>query len=217
MTVLLVGAAGQIGRLLCAGLSRDLRTFDLPRHDARDRAALRAATDGVRQIVHLGWDMTTENYRNNRADPANIAMAANVLDIALDLKLDRVVLASSVHAGRLQPHAPWPIRPSGHGAPATPYGRSKLHIEGLGRAAAREGLQVVAIRFGGVQSVRPRDPAERGLWLSNADCVSAVRAGLDAPLGPDNWALIHAVSRGIWRRHCLRNSLGWSPLRPPTG
>lgn len=213
MTLLIIGSSGHMGYQLTTGLTCAVRPFDLPAGDARDREALRSAASGIRQILHLGWDMQEENYRNNRSDPANIEMAANVLQVALDLHLDRVVLASSVHAGLQRPRAPLPIRIAPAVHPTTPYGRSKLHIEGLGRAAAAKGLGVVAIRFGGVQPARPRDPQERGRWLSHPDLVNVVQRALDAPLGPDNWEVLHAVSRGFWRRHSVRNGLGWSPLR----
>src|SRR4051812_20615074 len=98
--VLVTGSSGRGGRGLMPALKEQDVAFDLP-DDVLDAAALRAAIGPCEQVVHLAWSMQTENYKNDRRDPANIEMARAVLATATDTDVQRVVLVSSVHASKV--------------------------------------------------------------------------------------------------------------------
>jgi nucleoside-diphosphate-sugar epimerase len=221
---LITGARGTIGTVLAAGLTdRALRAVDLPEVDLRDPAAAHAAVAGCRQVIHLAWDTKGENHLLSTFLPANAQMTFNVLSAALELGVERVIFASSVHAQAYAPGARAVIEMPGgvHGAegeraptPDSPYGAAKLFGEALGRWAATRGTEVVAIRFGGVNPADAppvHDELERRVWLSHRDCVSAVRAALEARL-PLGYAQFVAVSNNAGRPHAVENQLGWLPL-----
>lgn len=194
--ILVTGSSGRVGAVVMAALGANARSFDLPSQDLLRAGDLEAAAAGCDQIVHLAWDVAAENHYNGQHQPANIELVRRVLQVATDHGVGRVVLASSVHARR----------------PSSPYGRSKLTTERLGRAAAEQsGLDVVAVRLGGVTPARDPKRAERGLWLSADDCTTLFRMVLAAPVVAGRFSRFNAVSRSRWRRHSLRNEFGWRP------
>ena len=205
MRVLVTGSAGRVARALLPALGRSAVSFDLPDGDVLDEAALRSAVRGCDAVVHLAWDQV-ENVRTATSNPRNVAMAAAVLTAA-DGR--RVVLASSVHASTVGAGAARWVRPTDTARPATPYGRSKVSIEDLGRATGN----VVAIRLGGLSPQPDPHPDERGLWVSTRDCAAAFRAGLDA--GQLDFELFYAISRNRWRVHSTANRVHWRPALLP--
>lgn len=215
--VLITGASGVIGTVLRAGWTGRTTSFDRPEHDARDAAALTAAAGGHDALVHLAWDTRAENFRNRGLAPDNLVMTRNVLEAAVAAGVPRVVLASSVHADAFAPG----LRPrrsvDATPTPDSPYGASKVFLEALGRHyAAHRGLEVVAIRFGGVNraDVEPEgDASERAVWLPHADCVALVRSAVTAPLGPGRFALVVGVGDGPERVHDFGDGLPWRPSR----
>jgi hypothetical protein len=219
LPILVVGSAGRVGRALFAALpERSFRRFDLPDHDARNYESVAAAVEGCEQIVHLAWNLRAENFDNTGRDPANVAMAENVLRAAGAGTARRVVLASSVHAGE-PPVRRWPnrlVHPGECEPPVSPYGESKLRIEGLGRDAAAAGLDVIAIRFGGVGWPRPERAEWRRNWLHSVDFARLMAMALDAAFVPGRFTVCYGVSRSRHRRVSLRNELGWRPLSMPS-
>lgn len=214
--VLISGSAGTIGRVLERGLPHEVTGFDLPEHDARSEAQLAAAAVGHDALVHLAWNASSENADNGAFDVENSVMVVNAYRAAQRSGVRRVVMASSVHADRATPPGDGPLIASGVPWPRSPYGASKVFAEALGRHYADQGLEVVAVRFGGVDghaAAHDFRPGARppGDWLSHADCVSLVNACLTAPVVPERFAVLYAVSDNPGRVHDLTNPFGWRP------
>lgn len=191
--ILLTGAAGLLGTELRRGLApltnhlrladRDPIT-DLQDHeealqfDLGDEAATMAATRDVDAIVHFGgasrervWDDVLNS---------TIRGSYHLYEGARANGVRRVVYASSVHAigyHRLDAHI-------GTDAPVRPdslYGVSKCFVEALSSLYwDKFGIETACLR---IFSSFP-EPADRRMlwsWLSFADCVRLVEAGLTAP------------------------------------
>ncbi len=210
--ILLTGAAGQIGRLLRAGLPStgwSVRCFDVAdmgsgadviRGDIADFDAVLAAARGTDAVVHMGGLSGEAAYEDIRR--VNIDGTYNVLEAARQAGVPRVVLASSNHAVGFTPRsecASVETRPR----PDTFYGVSKVAGEALGSLYAdRYGLDVVCLRIG---TQRPEPVAARHLstWLSDADMVRLADAALTTPnLG---FAVVYGTSA---------NTRGWWDLEP---
>lgn len=212
---LLTGAAGQIGRLLRAGLPRtgwSVRGFDvadmgapgageeLIRGDVTDFDSVLAATVGVDAVVHMGGLAGEAAYEDIRR--VNIDGTYHVLEAARQAGVPRVVLASSNHAVGFTPRADC-VAVDTRPRPDTFYGVSKVAGEALGSLYAdRYGLEVVCLRIGS-QLPRPTQPRHLSTWLSDADAVRLVDAALSA--ASPGFAVVHGISA---------NTRGWWDLEP---
>jgi nucleoside-diphosphate-sugar epimerase len=217
--VLITGSAGCIGTVLTRRLPYSVTGLDLPEHDISDYKLLVDQCAGQDAVVHLAGDFKAENWRSGTIEPQNFQLDLNVLRAAVEARVRRVVLASSVHTDDFPAHAGTALltvdRPNQ--TPTSPYGAHKHFLEGLGRHfAAHEGIEVVAIRFGGVT---PEDASGDEGWnpvvyLSHADLVACVRAAVEAPLPSSGFAVFYAVSDNVGRVHDTANALGWRPGPP---
>jgi len=238
--VLVTGATGAIGGIVAGDLAdrwemtllsrRRIRRPGFRRLDvAHDYDRLVKLVAEHDAMVHLAYIEEDEETVDNFAMVKNICRAAYEAP-----KRPRLVLASSIHAvgGWLD----WGSEPlasiargdcSGLSSRPTPlttdkplrpngvYGALKGYIEILGRHYAERGLEVVAIRFGGV---RPDDsfPDEAGyhaFFLSRRDCAQVVRRAVEARLG-QRWNVVFAVSRNEWRVHDISSAkrlIGYDP------
>lgn len=136
---------------------------------------------------------------------------------AVEARVRRVVMASSVHADRFTDRqVDGLLSPYSLPLPDSPYGAGKVMMEALGRYYAdAKDLEVVCVRFGGVNpaNVAPDNPdSERQVWLSHRDCTSLVAACLKAVRIPNNFELLYAVSNNTGRRHDLSNNIDWTPV-----
>ncbi|MBL8700982.1 MAG: NAD(P)-dependent oxidoreductase [Alphaproteobacteria bacterium] len=158
--------------------------------DILDIAALRRVFAGAEAVVHLaGLDMDAPCAPEDFIR-VNVPGTWNVLQAAQELRVPKVVLASSVTATGLNEARPdWaprflPVDETHELRPRHPYGVSKLLIEDTARAVAEAGItEVIALRP--MLVVRPetaarvaasgRDPARRSLcyWVSDADAAAA--------------------------------------------
>jgi UDP-glucose 4-epimerase len=222
-TVLITGGAGFIGSNLAARLAAGgdrVRVIDdlsigqrayldgVPHElvigSVADRATVRAAVEGVDAVVHLA---ARAGIDDSVRDPvgtfeANVAWSIGVLDAARLAGVRRFVFASSNAA--TGDHAP-PSDETDLPQPRSPYGASKLAIEGyVGAYAATYGLATCSLRFSNAYG--PRSLHKRSVvaaWLRAAikgetivingdgrqtrdfihvdDLASAVIAALDAP------------------------------------
>src|SRR5262249_38235724 len=145
-------------------------------------------------------------------------MDLNAYRAAVQAGVPRVVVASSVHADQFYLHSgPEPMHPlRPQPVPTGPYGARKQMLEALGRHyCATAGLDVIAIRFGGInrRDVIPDDAHEAAVWLSRADCRRVLLAAIDAPIMPGRFTVLYAVSDNPTRRHDLENPFGWQLAR----
>jgi uronate dehydrogenase len=191
-TVLITGAAGDIGRrlrVLLKGVYPHLRLSDLKTPDlAPDEVFVKAelanmaevekAVAGVDGIVHLGGfsvEGPWETILN-----ANIIGCYNLFEAARRHGVARVVFASSNHAVGFYPRN----RRIGIDAPVRPdsrYGVSKAFGEALGALYAfKYGLRVLCIRIGNVADA-PVDKRRLSIWIKPEDLVQLVRIGLEHP------------------------------------
>ena len=214
--VLVTGAAGQIGRIACAGLAaRGWKVRGLDKvpldgvdgladppvvADITDADAVRRATTGVDAIVHLAGMSTEAPFEEILS--ANIEGTFQVFDAARRAGVARVVYASSNHAVGYVPRsalvtADVPPRPD------TYYGVSKVFGEALGRLMVdRYGLEVICLRIGSWKQY-PTSVRELSTWISPADGVRLLAAALTAP--GVGFAVVYGISA---------NTRAWWDLAP---
>jgi len=214
--VLITGSAGKIGRVLVRGLAHDVTEFDLPEYDARSLDQLTDAAMGHDALPHLAWNTTSENSANDSIDFDNALMAFNAYRACVQTHVRRVIVASSVHADVANPSRDGLLVASSVSTPDSPYGASKVFVEALGRYFAARGLEVVIVRFGGVDQHVCAGDFGNGTdphpwWLSHADCVALVDACLRAPAVPGGYAAFYGVSDNPGRVHDTTNPFGWVP------
>ena len=220
MTVLLTGAAGQIGselrvrlpeygwRLRCTDRSADPGA-GIVAADITVPADLNAVVAGVEAIVHLAGRPTEAPWPEVRE--ANVEGLVQLFEAARRHGVRRVVYASSNHAVGFTPvtddlPADAPPRPD------TLYGVSKVFGEALGRYYVdRYGMQVACLRIG-TFAQRPPDVRALSTWLSPADCARLVDACLRSPAL--EYAIVWGVSANTRRTWSLAagKALGYGPV-----
>lgn len=214
--VLITGSGGVVGSVLKQGLPHDTTDFDLPHSNILDFVRLLEAVRGHDVVVHLAWNKKRDNWLTEGLDPENIQGNFNVYEAAHQAGVKRVIIASSVHADDfVGPDIVTPLNPYALPTPDSPYGANKCMIEALGRYYAKgKGLEVVCIRFGGInrEDRSPEAPeSERQVWLSQWDCVSLVSACIEAETVPNDYAIVYGVSNNKGLLHDLTNPFGWHP------
>jgi uronate dehydrogenase len=228
MRVLVTGAAGSIGTVVCAGLldrGYDVAGLDLVAEpegftgpwftvDCADPDAVSAVfgrlegTGRLDAVVHLA-SIPDEAPLPVILD-SHVVTTAAILDAMVEHGVSRVVYASSNHAVGRTPRTGLlgvevPPRPD------TFYGVGKVAAEALLRLYVdRYDLDAVATRIG---SFLPQPETRRHLstWLSHDDAVRMVQACLTAP--DPGFAVIYGVSantRGWWDLGAGR-ALGYEP------
>ncbi len=173
--VLVTGGAGFIGRHLAEHLTGrgdvevtvidneslgDRRHLDLERvrfvpGDLRSRDDLRGALEGQDAVVHLAADT---RVMDSIEDPVhnfetNVVGTFNLLELCRELGVDRVVAASTGGAilGDVEP----PVHEQMAPRPTSPYGASKLMLEGyLSAYSSSYGVSGCALRFSNIYGPR---------------------------------------------------------------
>jgi len=175
LLVLLTGGCGFIGANLIARLREEsdiaVRVFDnestgrrenldtciddFIQGDLRDRAALDRALVGVDAVVHLAADT---RVIESIEDPSknfeiNVIGAFNLLQAMREQRIGRLVNAST--GGAIIGKVDGPVHEEMVARPLSPYGASKLAVEGYCSAfAASYGLRSLSLRFSNVYGPR---------------------------------------------------------------
>jgi uronate dehydrogenase len=220
MRVLVTGAAGSIGRVVCTGLlSRgyDVAGLDMAAEpegftipwfslDCADADAVAAAFSALEESGPIDAVVHLASIPDEASLPvileSHVVTTAALLDAMVDHGVSRIVYASSNHAVGRTPRTDVvgvdvPPRPD------TFYGVGKVAAEALLRLYVdRYSIDAVAARIG---SFLPRPQTRRHLstWLSHDDAVRMVEAGLTAP--DPGFALLYGISR---------NTRAWWDLEP---
>lgn len=191
-TVLITGAAGNLGDKLRRHLGGRYPLRLLDRHPRGDPAILAAdlsqwddawarAFVGADAVVHLAADPMAYRTWEELVGP-NVDAVCHAYEAAARAGVRRFVFASSNHVmGGYQDRPETPITPElpprpgtryvadGQPRDSTAYGAAKLLGERLGACyAVSRGLSVIAVRIGWVWpgANRPEDlPVERGSWF----------------------------------------------------
>ena len=194
--VLVLGAAGKIGRAVREGLRgryRLMRLADIvPQAPAAagedcvdaeltDMASLAKAMQGIDCVVHLaGVSVEPDERQWEQVLPANIIGTRNVFEAARQAGVKRVVFASSHHAigfYRREDTIPASVAPR----PDSFYGVAKVFGEAIGRLYADKfGLSVVSLRIGAYRPA-PTEPRHLAVWISPRDMVELIRCSIEAP------------------------------------
>jgi UDP-N-acetyl-alpha-D-quinovosamine dehydrogenase len=162
--VLVTGAAGFIGRIVCddllahgftvRGMTRSGRTMDSRieqiHADITGRRSLDSAFADVGAVVHLAARVHV--MRETAADPTaefqrvNVQGTAALLEAAARCQVERFIFASSVKAVADESAAP--LTRESTPRPSDPYGSSKLAAEAIVREASRaHHIQATTIRL----------------------------------------------------------------------
>ena len=177
MTLVIVGAAGNIGRRLMTafpgsvGIDRhidadivaDLATADY------DSVELRLALESATGLVHVATDARPNAPAEIHF--ATVTAASRLVEACLRYRVPRLVLPSSG----------WADPKPGYG-PINPYGHSKRVFEAMAAMYVAAGLHAKALRFGWV----PRDPREveaappelRADYWNDTRLIAEVKAAL---------------------------------------
>lgn len=208
LKVVVTGAAGRIGRVLCPMLRPHYQLWLLDRlpipnepaamtGDVRDLDFMRKALAGTDVLVHLAAEPHPfADWTSEIVEP-NIVGAQRAFQAAQEAGVRRIVYASSCHSVL---GYPWDqtVPVTATPKPRTLYGVSKQFGEILGRYYHdKHRIEFVAVRIGAFaeKSARAlRTPGEcRMLWLSPDDGAFIFRAAIEKPgLG---YEIVHATSR----------------------
>jgi nucleoside-diphosphate-sugar epimerase len=230
-TVLLTGAAGNLGRKLRASwgdrydlICLDHAPGDDPEVIAADLAVVDDAWtdlfDEADVVVHLAAN-PDEFASWEELERPNLDGLANVFNAALRAGIGRIVFASSNHVmGGYRGHGDEPISVDLPPRPDGPYGGAKLAGERLGISMAKFfGLSFVALRLGWIQpganlpATLPHDWAH-AMWLSNADLVGLFTRAVDAELEDGEYVVVNGMSNNPGMRWSLTEAaerLGFTP------
>jgi uronate dehydrogenase len=220
MRVLVTGAAGTIGSVVCSGLmdrghtvvGLDLipepegfpgewATADCADPDAVEAVFVAASrAGGLDAVVHLAGRTTEVSLPDQFT--SHVVTTAALLDAMVTHGVSRIVYASSNHAVGRTPRSDLltvDVRPR----PDTFYGVAKVAAEALlSLYVDRYGIDAVSTRIG---SFLQQPESVRGLstWLSHDDAVRMFDAALTAP--DPGFAVLYGVSA---------NTRGWWDLEP---
>jgi uronate dehydrogenase len=220
-TVLITGAAGNIGALLRREFSGryKLRLSDkrflrpsageaFVQGDISRMAEALGMSQGADAIVHLGGYASEGPWETILQ--ANIIGCYNVFEAARRNGVKRVVFASSNHTlgfYRCDQKIDHRVYPK----PDTRYGVSKVFGEMLGSLYAdKYGLEVFLIRIGYAAPV-PSDISGLAMWISPRDLAQLVSIGIDHP--DIRFEIVYGISGNTrsWYDNSNAERLGYRP------
>src|SRR3990167_11056794 len=218
--VAIIGGKGRIGSVLQKGLKGfQIETLDFPEFEVRNYGELVKKITGFDALIHLAWNPNIEQIRESAwttdYDSDNSLMTFNIYKAAMESEVRRVIMASSVHADSyLKYKGKESLIVDSIPTPDSPYGANKIFMEALGRYYSKKGLEVICVRFGGVnlENKPPKDkPFEFPVWLYHEDLWSMINACLKAETVPNNFSVFYAISNNKGRIHDTSNPFGWKP------
>jgi uronate dehydrogenase len=224
MRVLVTGAAGAIGTVVCSGLADrghevtgldrvperegftgQWFTADCADPDAVEAVFAALATSGRPEaVVHLAGNPDEASLPEELE--SHVVTTAALLDAMVSHAVTRIVYASSNHAVGFTPRGSLErdlLTVETRPRPDTCYGVAKVAAEGLlSLYVDRHGIDAVAVRIG---SFLPQPESRRALatWLSHDDAVRLFDACLTTP--DPGFAVVYGVSA---------NTRGWWDLGP---
>jgi nucleoside-diphosphate-sugar epimerase len=180
--------------------------------DITDLGQVLGVLDGADAVVHLAAIRGQLIYPSARTFMTNVALTWNVLEVAARLKINRVVLASSIQVNSaLEPRTPqrYQYLPLDEDHPTDPqdeYSLSKVFAEQCGEMFARHyGLTVVSLRFPWIASPeavsllpRREDPKAVAALYTYIDVRDAARAcylAATAELPPNTHTVLFVAAR----------------------
>jgi len=222
-TILVTGAAGQLGKLVRQALRGKCRTLrlsdiaplgeaaageELAPCDLADADAVASIMKGVDAVIHLGGSLNVDDWQQTL--DVNIAGTYHVYEAARKHGVKRVIYASSHHAVGMYPTSEniddqAPMRPD------SLYGLSKCFGENLARYCHDKfGLESVCLRIGSTRP-KPSEPRELVTWLSENDFNALIMACLSAPAV--GFTVVYGVSDnpGGWWSNTHASHLGFHP------
>jgi NAD(P)-dependent dehydrogenase (short-subunit alcohol dehydrogenase family) len=228
-TILITGAAGQIGSMLRPRLARPgriLRVLDTAPLDpappdtgpgeervtasVTDLDAMTGACAGVDAVIHLAaisgeaaWERIAE---------VNIEGTYVAFEAARRAGVPRVIYASSNHAVGFIPRSGFPVPDYAFPAPDTYYGVAKVTGEALAALYHhRYGMDAICLRIL-TCAEKPRNVRSLSTWLSPDDagrlfgaCLTVADPGFRVAYG------VSANTRGGWVSLAEARSLGYQP------
>ncbi len=251
-SIAITGSEGTLGQVLqnelpssfyltCIDQSEDVQSRNSGhRIDvAGEPGALRNVLSDQDAVVHLAWNLD-ENYNTDNARYENRLMFENVYRISRKTGVNRVIVASSIHALDMgATFAEEPYRSIARGQkkesvlsedehigfsgppPSSLYGWGKLLMEHRGQHYAGPNLNIICIRFGGVHPEdEPDYPGAHepvnyypSVYCSHNDCGRLVRHAvtLDEDELDGTFHRVYGISDNTRRVHTRKNSLGWMP------
>jgi uronate dehydrogenase len=191
--IAVTGAAGSLAADIIPGLiRRGYQVICIDIHDPRDRfgcewricsvgdeTQLSLAIEGCDAVVHLAGIPLEADWET--LSRVNVDGTQAVLEASRNLGIEKVVLASSIHAAGFV-SVPRPGAPKVYDAiavrPNTFYGVSKAAAEALGSMYAdRYGMDVICLRIASRFS-KPENERMLSTWLSPQDAVKLFDAAL---------------------------------------
>ncbi len=222
-TLLITGAAGDVGRMLqpeLAGKYRltlsDLRPIEplaaeekFVRGDVARLSDMLRVTKGVDAILHLGGFSVEGPWEDILR--ANIVGCYNLFEAARLNGVKRILFATSNHAtgfyrrDEIIDHRVYP-------KPDSRYGVSKVFGEQLGSLYAdKYGMEVFCMRIGNV-ATKPVDKRRLSIWISPRDLAQLVCIGVDHP--DIRFEIVYGVSGNTrsWYDNSNATRLGYRPV-----
>lgn len=212
----ITGITGTIGKVLEAHLSETYTITAFRRSDINlsDVDEVLQKVKDLDVLIHLAWSREI-GFNNELMDIHDLSMIYNMYHAAKTNKIPRIIMASSIHADT---YTYWigPIKKDPYSIPYpdSPYGAGKVYMEALGRYYATQGIEVVCVRFGGVNDDDNRNYPEEGykkIYLSHKDMIELIVKIIDNDEIPGNYQLVYAVSNNSTGIHDWKNVFGWIP------
>lgn len=237
MRIIVTGASGTIGRVLIKCLSKKYKVIGVDKKHApgvikmnilKDLLKLRRLFKGAGAIIHLA---RTHKEAGGALKPIlseNKRMCEIILEVALEMKVPKVILASSVHAALghinyIHPeivknhrtlHRKRKVKISDGFFPTGGYGASKIYMEALGMAYSTRGIRVVAVRFGNVR--RDNSYGEYPFWLSHRDLCQFIEKSIETKDLPP-FSTFFAISENACNPFDIRDASKHLKYRPEDG